>query len=219
MTSAEEECLSAPVFSIKAPQAPRAVWPTERCGAAFGSVASLLPLSVWITVFVSVSVKPLWTLAGWVFFTSLSAFRLRVQIMQQMSDHRYDKLTVPDDLAANCIYMNLPELGHVLLHCTAEEYPESTKVTSSSVTPSDGDFISHTHTHTHTHTCSHDHLRSWGFTFVREKQSQVSGAAFSGLDLKSTTLCCSSSCPDLREKQVAEAPRKLRGCFTQTAGG
>ncbi|AWP10642.1 putative N(G)-N(G)-dimethylarginine dimethylaminohydrolase 1-like [Scophthalmus maximus] len=51
-----------------------------------------------------------------------------LKIMQQMSDHRYDKLTVPDDLAANCIYMNLPNKGHVLLHCTAEEFPESTKV-------------------------------------------------------------------------------------------
>ena len=48
--------------------------------------------------------------------------------MQQMSDHRYDKLTVPDDIAANCIYMNLPDKGHVLLHCTAEEFPESFKV-------------------------------------------------------------------------------------------
>lgn len=48
--------------------------------------------------------------------------------MQQMSDHRYDKLTVPDDLAANCVYMNLPSKGHVLLHCTPEEFPESAKV-------------------------------------------------------------------------------------------
>ncbi|XP_042273283.1 N(G),N(G)-dimethylarginine dimethylaminohydrolase 1 isoform X3 [Thunnus maccoyii] len=51
-----------------------------------------------------------------------------LKIMQQMSDHRYDKLTVPDDHAANCIYMNLPNKGHVLLHCTAEEFPESTKM-------------------------------------------------------------------------------------------
>nr|XP_057928874.1 N(G),N(G)-dimethylarginine dimethylaminohydrolase 1 isoform X1 [Doryrhamphus excisus] len=51
-----------------------------------------------------------------------------LKIMQQMSDHRYDKLTVPDDLAANCIYMNLPNKGHVLLHCTPEEFPESVKV-------------------------------------------------------------------------------------------
>ncbi|KAK2908142.1 N(G),N(G)-dimethylarginine dimethylaminohydrolase 1 isoform X1 [Channa argus] len=51
-----------------------------------------------------------------------------LKIMQQMSDHRYDKLTVPDDLAANCVYMNLPNKGHVLLHCTAEQFPESVKV-------------------------------------------------------------------------------------------
>ncbi|KAJ8376395.1 hypothetical protein SKAU_G00069750 [Synaphobranchus kaupii] len=51
-----------------------------------------------------------------------------LKIMQQMSDHRYDKLTVPDDLAANCIYMNLPSKGHVLLHSTPEEFPESAKV-------------------------------------------------------------------------------------------
>ncbi|XP_051947162.1 N(G),N(G)-dimethylarginine dimethylaminohydrolase 1-like [Xyrauchen texanus] len=48
--------------------------------------------------------------------------------MQQMSDHKYDKLTVPDDLAANCVYMNLSGKGHVLLHCTAEKYPDSFKV-------------------------------------------------------------------------------------------
>lgn len=52
--------------------------------------------------------------------------------MQQMSDHRYDKLTVPDDHAANCIYMNLPDKGPVLLHCMTEEYPESVKVNLSS---------------------------------------------------------------------------------------
>ncbi|XP_040843316.1 N(G),N(G)-dimethylarginine dimethylaminohydrolase 1 isoform X2 [Ochotona curzoniae] len=51
-----------------------------------------------------------------------------LKIMQQMSDHRYDKLTVPDDVAANCIYINSPSKGHVLLHRTPEEYPESAKV-------------------------------------------------------------------------------------------
>lgn len=51
-----------------------------------------------------------------------------LKIMQQMSDHRYDKLTLPDDLAANCLYMNLPNKGHVLIHPTAEEYPESVTV-------------------------------------------------------------------------------------------
>lgn len=48
--------------------------------------------------------------------------------MQQMSDHRYDKLTVPDDSAANCVYLNIPGKGHILLHRAPEEYPESAKV-------------------------------------------------------------------------------------------
>ncbi|MBN3282384.1 BCL10 protein, partial [Polyodon spathula] len=48
--------------------------------------------------------------------------------MQQMSDHRYDKLTIPDDTAANCVYLNIPNKGHVVLHRTPEEFPESAKV-------------------------------------------------------------------------------------------
>lgn len=55
--------------------------------------------------------------------------------MQQMSDHRYDKLTVPDDAAANCIYLNIPSKGHVLLHRAPEEYPESAKVRGAWETP------------------------------------------------------------------------------------
>ncbi|XP_038649547.1 N(G),N(G)-dimethylarginine dimethylaminohydrolase 1 [Scyliorhinus canicula] len=51
-----------------------------------------------------------------------------LQIMQEMSDHRYDKLTLPDDQAANCVYLNIPNKGHVLLHRTAQEFPESAKV-------------------------------------------------------------------------------------------
>ncbi|XP_072918610.1 N(G),N(G)-dimethylarginine dimethylaminohydrolase 1 [Hemitrygon akajei] len=48
--------------------------------------------------------------------------------MQEMSEHRYDKLTLPDDEAANCVYLNTPQHGHVLLHRSAEEHPESAKV-------------------------------------------------------------------------------------------
>ncbi|XP_064416201.1 N(G),N(G)-dimethylarginine dimethylaminohydrolase 1 isoform X3 [Latimeria chalumnae] len=51
-----------------------------------------------------------------------------LKIMQQMSDHCYDKLTVPDDAAANCVYLNLPNKGHVLLHQSPEAFPESAKV-------------------------------------------------------------------------------------------
>lgn len=51
-----------------------------------------------------------------------------LKTMQQMSNHRYDKLTVPDDLAANCIYMNLPGKGQVLLHHPADMFPQSIKL-------------------------------------------------------------------------------------------
>lgn len=47
--------------------------------------------------------------------------------MQEMSEHRYEKLTLPDDEAANCVYLNIPNQGHVLLHRTAEEFPDSAK--------------------------------------------------------------------------------------------
>ncbi|XP_067845921.1 N(G),N(G)-dimethylarginine dimethylaminohydrolase 1 [Heptranchias perlo] len=51
-----------------------------------------------------------------------------LKIMQEMSEHRYDKLTLPDDEAANCVYLYIPSKGHVLLHRTPEEFPESAKV-------------------------------------------------------------------------------------------
>lgn len=120
--------------------------------------------------------------------------------MQQMSDHRYDKLTVPDDLAANCIYMNLPSKGHVLLHCTAEEFPESAKVLSPPSTFSN--FVSLT--------IKHIHPQSW-----QEGPPSEQPNWFSGLDLKSTCLCCCSSCPGLWEKQLGkETLQKLHGCFS-----
>uniref|UniRef100_A0A8B9H460 Dimethylarginine dimethylaminohydrolase 1 n=1 Tax=Astyanax mexicanus TaxID=7994 RepID=A0A8B9H460_ASTMX len=65
---------------------------------------------------------------GLIAIGSSEAAQKALKTMQQMSDHKYDKLTVPDDLAANCIYMNLPDKGHVLIHCTPEQFPESAKV-------------------------------------------------------------------------------------------
>ncbi|KAM4722541.1 N(G),N(G)-dimethylarginine dimethylaminohydrolase 1 isoform 2-T2 [Rhinophrynus dorsalis] len=59
---------------------------------------------------------------------SSEAAQKALKTMQQMSDHRYDKLTVPDDAAANCVYLNIPNKGHVLLHRAPEEFPESAKV-------------------------------------------------------------------------------------------
>lgn len=51
-----------------------------------------------------------------------------LKTMQQMSVHRYDKLTVPDDMASNCLYLNVPGKGHVLVHMSAEMFPESIKL-------------------------------------------------------------------------------------------
>uniref|UniRef100_A0A8C7MNA4 Dimethylarginine dimethylaminohydrolase 1 n=1 Tax=Oncorhynchus kisutch TaxID=8019 RepID=A0A8C7MNA4_ONCKI len=68
-----------------------------------------------------------------------------LKIMQQMSDHRYNKLTVPDDIAANTIYMNLPSKGHVLLHCTPEEFPESAKVSTHTLCTSTHTLCTSTH--------------------------------------------------------------------------
>ncbi|XP_044275511.1 N(G),N(G)-dimethylarginine dimethylaminohydrolase 2 isoform X2 [Varanus komodoensis] len=45
--------------------------------------------------------------------------------MEQLTDHHYETLTVPDDLAANCIYVRLGQKSSVLLHRSAEEYPNS----------------------------------------------------------------------------------------------
>ncbi|KAG8437226.1 hypothetical protein GDO86_008070 [Hymenochirus boettgeri] len=59
---------------------------------------------------------------------SSEAAQKALKTMQQMSDHRYDKLTLPDDAAANCIYLNIPSKGHVLLHRAPEDFPESAKV-------------------------------------------------------------------------------------------
>lgn len=59
---------------------------------------------------------------------SSDAAQKALKVIQQMSDCKYEKLTVPDDRAANCVYMNLPGKGDVLLHCTPEVFPESAKV-------------------------------------------------------------------------------------------
>ncbi|KAG8127722.1 hypothetical protein E2320_014612, partial [Naja naja] len=47
------------------------------------------------------------------------------EIMEQLTDHHYETLTVPDDPAANCIYTRLGQKSSVLLHRSTEEYPNS----------------------------------------------------------------------------------------------
>lgn len=49
-------------------------------------------------------------------------------MMEQLTDHHYETLTVPDDPAANCIYARVGPKSNVLVHRSAEEYPNSVQV-------------------------------------------------------------------------------------------
>ncbi|MBN3297007.1 N(G),N(G)-dimethylarginine dimethylaminohydrolase 2 [Amia ocellicauda] len=48
-----------------------------------------------------------------------------LKTMGQLTDHHYDILSVPDDAAANCLYVRGGSKVDYLLHRTADEYPES----------------------------------------------------------------------------------------------
>uniref|UniRef100_UPI00358F8998 N(G),N(G)-dimethylarginine dimethylaminohydrolase 1-like n=1 Tax=Myxine glutinosa TaxID=7769 RepID=UPI00358F8998 len=50
-----------------------------------------------------------------------------LRTMQQLTDHHYDKLTVPDDFAANCLFVRPGGKSHALVLRSAEDYPESIK--------------------------------------------------------------------------------------------
>ncbi|XP_075692479.1 putative hydrolase DDAH2 [Rhinoderma darwinii] len=51
-----------------------------------------------------------------------------LQRMEQLTDRHYETLTVPDDAAANCIYTRVGPKSNVLVHRSAEEYPNSVQV-------------------------------------------------------------------------------------------
>ncbi|MBN3281327.1 DDAH1 dimethylaminohydrolase, partial [Polyodon spathula] len=51
-----------------------------------------------------------------------------LKAMEQLTDHHYEILTVPDDAAANCIYIRVGSNNNYLLHGSTEEYPESAAV-------------------------------------------------------------------------------------------
>ncbi|XP_053578053.1 N(G),N(G)-dimethylarginine dimethylaminohydrolase 2 [Bombina bombina] len=54
--------------------------------------------------------------------------RKALKFMEQLTDHHYETLTVPDDPAANCIYARVGPKLNVLVHRSAEEYPNSVQV-------------------------------------------------------------------------------------------
>ncbi|XP_029440755.1 LOW QUALITY PROTEIN: N(G),N(G)-dimethylarginine dimethylaminohydrolase 2 [Rhinatrema bivittatum] len=56
---------------------------------------------------------------------SSEAARRAMKTMEQLTDHHYETLTVPDDAAANCIYVKVGPKSSFLIHRSAEEFPES----------------------------------------------------------------------------------------------
>lgn len=51
-----------------------------------------------------------------------------LRMMEQLTDHHYDILSVAEDVAANCVYVRSPAKVDFLLHPTAEECPDSIPV-------------------------------------------------------------------------------------------
>lgn len=51
-------------------------------------------------------------------------------MMEQLTDHHYEVLSVPEESAANCVYVKGPSNRDFLLHRPAEECPESIAVSS-----------------------------------------------------------------------------------------
>ncbi|KAE8585410.1 hypothetical protein XENTR_v10021305 [Xenopus tropicalis] len=51
-----------------------------------------------------------------------------LKTMEQLTDHHYETLTVPDDPAANCIYARVGPKSNVLIHRSVDEYPNSAQV-------------------------------------------------------------------------------------------
>lgn len=56
--------------------------------------------------------------------------RVCLQMMEQLTDHHYDVLTVPEELAANCIYIKGLSKRDFLLHRPADECPDSVSVST-----------------------------------------------------------------------------------------
>lgn len=50
--------------------------------------------------------------------------------MEQLTDHHYEVLTVPEESAANCVYIKGPSDRDFLLHRPAEECPDSISVST-----------------------------------------------------------------------------------------
>ncbi|XP_013868549.1 N(G),N(G)-dimethylarginine dimethylaminohydrolase 2 isoform X2 [Austrofundulus limnaeus] len=62
---------------------------------------------------------------GTIIVSNSDGAKKTLRMMEQLTDHHYDVLTVPEESAANCIYVKGPSKRDFLLHRPAEECPES----------------------------------------------------------------------------------------------
>ncbi|XP_018934476.1 N(G),N(G)-dimethylarginine dimethylaminohydrolase 2-like [Cyprinus carpio] len=60
-----------------------------------------------------------------IIISSSDGAKKTLRVMEQLTDHHYEILSVPEDVAANCIYIRGPAKVDFLLHPTAEECPNS----------------------------------------------------------------------------------------------
>lgn len=60
-----------------------------------------------------------------IIFSNSDGAKKTLRMMEQLTDHHYDVLTVPEELAANCIYIKGPSKRDFLLHRPADECPDS----------------------------------------------------------------------------------------------
>lgn len=59
-------------------------------------------------------------------FSNGDGAKKTLRMMEQLTDHHYEILTVPEEAAANCIYIKAASNRNFLLHRPTEEAPEST---------------------------------------------------------------------------------------------
>ncbi|XP_047675161.1 N(G),N(G)-dimethylarginine dimethylaminohydrolase 2 isoform X1 [Tachysurus fulvidraco] len=60
-----------------------------------------------------------------IIFSNSEGARRTLRVMEQLTDHHYDVLCVPEDAAANCVYVRSAGEVDYLLHPTQEECPNS----------------------------------------------------------------------------------------------
>ncbi|XP_061838792.1 N(G),N(G)-dimethylarginine dimethylaminohydrolase 2 [Nerophis lumbriciformis] len=63
--------------------------------------------------------------ADTIIFSDSNGAKRTLRMMEQLADHHYNIITVPEQSAANCIYIKGPSKKDFLLHRSADECPDS----------------------------------------------------------------------------------------------